>query len=134
MNTNKRIFFKSMAFAMILVMTMVGFVPRVEAGFIPNDQVYQGMDQKEYDRDLDTVRSALENKVITQRLSDLGYSADEIKDRMGQLSPDELHELASNIKNVDVAGDGVGFIVGVLIVVALVLLIFKLTDTTVTIS
>jgi hypothetical protein len=80
------------------------------------------------------VQQVLENRMVTKRLSELGYSQEEIKTRMSALSDEELHRVASSIKDIDVAGDGVGLVIGLLVIVALVALIFHFTDTRVTIS
>lgn len=124
-------FFKLTTLLLLTVMTVVGFTPRVEAGFIPNTQLYKSMDRGQ---DLDTVRQVLENRMITQRLQELGYSQEEIKSKLAQLTDEEVHRLATSIKDVDVAGDGVGFVIGVLIIVALVVLILTLADKRITIS
>jgi len=124
-------FYKLTALLLLSVMTVVGFVPRVEAGFIPNTTLSETMNRGQ---DLTTVRQALENKMITKRLQELGYSQEEIQDRMAKLSDEDLHRLATGIEDVDVAGDGIGFVIGVLIIIALVVLILNLADRRVTIS
>ncbi|WP_147822436.1 PA2779 family protein [Salidesulfovibrio onnuriiensis] len=124
-------FFKLTTLLLLCVMTVVGFTPRVEAGFVPNTTLSGQLDRGQ---DLDAVRQTLENKMVTKRLQELGYSQEEIKDRLAQLSDEDLHRLTTSIQDVDVAGDGIGFIIGVLIIVALVVLILNLADKRVTIS
>lgn len=122
--------FRLTAILLLAVMTIAGFVPRAEAGFIPSADAYA----MERGQNMDTVQQVLENRMVTKRLSELGYSQEEIKTRMSALSDEELHRVASSIKDIDVAGDGVGLVIGLLIIVALVALIFHFTDTRVTIS
>jgi hypothetical protein len=122
--------FRITAILLLAVMTIAGFVPRAEAGFIPSADAYA----QERGQNMETVQQVLENRMVTKRLSELGYSQEEIKTRMSALSDEELHRVASSIKDIDVAGDGVGLVIGLLVIVALVALIFHFTDTRVTIS
>ncbi len=122
--------FRFTAILLLAVMTVAGFVPRAQAGFIPSAAPHT----LERGKNMDSVQQVLENKMITKRLSELGYSQQEIKKRLSALSDKELHQIATSIQDVDVAGDGVGFVIGLLIIVALVALIFHFTDTRVTIS
>ena len=115
--------------AMLLAMLMftVGISTRVHAGLIPtaDSQV-----SAERSADMTTVRQALENKIVSERLEELGYSKAEINQRLAMLSDEELSKLASDIQNLDTAGDGMGFIIGVLVIAILVLVILELTGTT----
>ncbi len=127
----ERTWLRNIATLMVAVMLTVGFVPRVEAGFVSSMDAYTAADRS---ADLGSVRTALENKVVTQRLEDFGYSRAEIDTRLAALSDKELHTLASNIQDVDVAGGAIGFVIGVLLIVLLVIVILKLTDKTITVS
>ncbi|GFM36569.1 PA2779 family protein [Desulfovibrio psychrotolerans] len=111
-------------FIMVLIMTMLAFVPNVEASFVPTAQsssVEQGA------QDMTSVQNALENKMVTERLAALGYSRDEIDTRLGMLSDGELHSLASQLGSLDSGGSVLGLVVVILIIVTLGLVIYKLT-------
>jgi len=123
--------FKHICMLMVAVMLSIGFVPNVEANFISSTDAYTAADRS---ADLSGVRQTLENKVITQRLADFGYSPAEIDGRLAQLSDNELHTLASNIQDVDMAGGALGLVIGVLIIVILVIVILKITNKSVTVS
>jgi tetrahydromethanopterin S-methyltransferase subunit G len=112
-------------------MAIVGSLPRVEAGFVTSADIYSAMDRE---NDLSAVQSRLENKMVVKRLQEFGYSADEVQDRLAQLSGEEMHNLASQIGSIDVAGDGIGAVIGVLLIVLLVVVILKLTNKSITIS
>lgn len=109
---------------LIILISIISFVPRVEAAFIPS-----GESQNELmrDQDMQIIKKALENKVITQRLQDLGFSDQEIQDRMDQLSDQEVHNLATQIDSVN-QGGLLGLVIAVLVVVLLVVVILKLAD------
>ncbi len=123
--------FRSLAMGMAALMLVIGLVPRVEAGFVPTEQSRSFQTR---DSDLGTVQKALENKIVTERLADFGYSPDEVKAKLSLLSDDEVHSLASNIQDLQTGGDAFGIIIAILVVVLLVVLILKLSDKTVTIQ
>jgi tetrahydromethanopterin S-methyltransferase subunit G len=123
--------FKATAFFLVFIMAIVGSLPRVEAGFVTSADIYSAMDRE---NDLSAVQSRLENKMVVKRLQEFGYSADEVQDRLAQLSGEEMHNLASQIGSIDVAGDGIGAVIGVLLIVLLVVVILKLTNKSITIS
>ena len=119
--------------AMVLVVSvgLISLVPRVEAGFIPSEESFSNILRQ---KDMATVQKALQHKLIKQRLKALGYTEEEIKDRLDQLSDTELHNLASQMDTLTVAGDGLGVIIAILVIVLLVVLIIKLMDKTIVIS
>ena len=107
---------------LIILMSLISLVPRVEAAFIPSGESQTEMMR---DQDMQIIKKALENKLITQRLQDLGFSDQEIQDRMDQLSDQEVHNLAAQIDSVSQGGI-FGVVIAVLVIVLLVLVILKL--------
>ena len=75
--------------------------------------------------DAQTIQKTLESKVLRAKLHALGLSDAEIQARLSRLSDAQRHQLASQIRAVNPAGDG-GFVIGLLVVVVLVLLIIYL--------
>ena len=106
---------------MAVVMGIFGMVPQVQAGFVPSTQATPDRTQ-----DMATVQRVLENKLVVERLKDMGYTHNEIQDKLAQLSDQEVHQLASDIDALAPAGDALGFVIAVLVVVILVLVILKL--------
>jgi hypothetical protein len=76
--------------------------------------------------DTETIRTALEQKLVRQRLADLGFSADEISARLSELRC-LVHYFASKLDELKVGGDGLGILIAILVIVILVLLILHLT-------
>jgi hypothetical protein len=107
-------------------MFVIGIIPRLEAAFVPS----QGINTIPAGRssDLQTVQAMLENRLVRQRLLDLGYTSDEIKERLAQLTDQQLHAIAQKLDNLRVGQDGaLGVIIAVLVIVLLVILIINLT-------
>lgn len=69
--------------------------------------------------DMKRVQTALESKVVRERLRALGLTDKEIESRLGKLSDQQVHKLA---KDIDTLAAG-GFIEAVLVLVVLVLLV-----------
>jgi len=76
---------------------------------------------------IETIRQALEQEVVAQRLADYGLSPEEISAKLPTLSDEQLHQLASLS---DSLGEGgiLGAVITVLVIVLLVIVILKLTD------
>ena len=110
----------AMALAVLTAWASVG-VPRVQAMMVPSAVASETAAQARA-QDLTTVRTALENKMVRQRLVELGLSPAQIDARLGHLSDRQLHQVAMHIEKQNPAGDATG----ILVIVALVLLIIYL--------
>ena len=78
--------------------------------------------------DLQTVKKVLEQKIVQQRLQDIGLSQEDINARLDRLSDGQLHVMATQLNAVIPAGDSgtVWTIVGILLIVVLVILLATL--------
>ena len=110
----------------IVAVFVMGFVPKVYAGFSPSEVVVL----PEVDRsvDLEKIQKALETKMIKGRLEQLGFSADEIQSRLGQLNDQQIHELALQIDELKVGGNGGAVIILLLVAALVVVLVVWLTE------
>jgi len=82
-------------------------------------------------KDMDTMQRFLDNRVVSEKLSGLGYTKEEIAGKLNQLNNEELAFFASKAESLQKAGDPVGtmlgFILAMLLIVLLVVLILELT-------
>jgi len=115
---------RGIATMLVVVMGLVSLVPRVEASFVPSDQSASSISRQE---DMATIEKALEQKLVRERLKDLGYTEDEIKARLDQLSDAEVHSLASQLDSLMPAGSWEAAVVVILLVAILVVLILMWT-------
>lgn len=113
---------KQLAVLMVLIMGLLSLAPRAEAGFVAS-QALTARDQ-----DTSTVERVLQNKVVHQRLQELGYSDQEVRERLASLSDQEMNQLAGRIDTLAPAGDGFGLVIGLLIVAILVVVLLILAD------
>jgi hypothetical protein len=75
---------------------------------------------------IETIRQALEKEVVHQRLADYGLSQEEILAKLPTLSDAQLHQLAALSDDI-VAGDALGGVIAVLVIILLVVLILKVS-------
>jgi hypothetical protein len=83
-----------------------------------------------YDRaaDLATVQKTLESKELRQKLLDYGLTPEETEARITALSDEQLHQLSANLDSVQAGGDGISFLLGLVIIALLVVLIIYLLE------
>jgi len=78
--------------------------------------------------DLAKVQTFLENRVVAQKLIDYGVSPEEAAAKVQAMSAQELHRLASLTDRAAEGADGLGFLIGVAILIILILVILKLMN------
>jgi hypothetical protein len=78
-----------------------------------------------------SIQKTLETEVIRQRLVDLGLSSEEVLAKLGTLTDEQVHQLASRIEAVQAGGRGGGIDATTLIIILLlVVLILLLVENT----
>ena len=110
---------------LVCAMFVIGIAPRLEAAFSPSETL--ALSPAARAADSETIRVVLEQKLVRQRLADLGFSAEEITARLSQLSDEQVHYFASRLDELRAGGDGLGLVIGILVIVALVIVILQLT-------
>lgn len=118
-------FMRLVSWYLVFAMFIIGIAPKVEAGFVPSEFIAL----KEVDRkaDMEKVQRFLEMKIVKDRLERLGFTHEEIDSRLSQLSDQQLHQMAQQIDELKVGADGIGVVIGLLVIVILVILILQLT-------
>jgi len=111
---------KYVACYLVVAMFIIGITPRVYAGFSPSEAI--SLLPSDRSSDLDKVRKVLELKMVRERLKEFGFTPDEIEKRLTQLNDEQLHQLALQLDEVKVGGDG-WVVLGILIVLAAIAVI-----------
>jgi hypothetical protein len=75
---------------------------------------------------LGRIQTALESKIVQQKLMDYGLSPEETMARVNRLSNEQINQLATNMDSLQAGGDGGGFIIGLLVVAILVVVLVYL--------
>jgi hypothetical protein len=115
---------KCVASCLALVMFMIGIAPRVDAGLVPSEIIMHS--QIDRTEDLYKVQKVLELKMVKQRLEALGLKEGEIQKRLGQLSDEQIHNIALNLEQLR-AGGQLEIIIALLVIAILVVLLIQLT-------
>lgn len=89
---------RGIAVSTMVVLLCVSTVIPCVAGFVSNIKI-----QGSRANDMYTVQRTLENKLVSERLKDLGYSEQEVAIRLSRLTDDELHHASQQL---DALGNG----------------------------
>jgi hypothetical protein len=73
--------------------------------------------------DMQQVQHVLESKVVAQRLAEVGLSEDEIQTRLGALTDEQLHSVASQLDGLQPGGD---VLITLLIIIGAVVLVLAI--------
>ena len=118
-------FMRQVSWYLVVAMFVIGIAPRVDASFSPSGVI--ALPQADRAQDLNKIQQVLENKLIAKRLADLGFSQKEINSRLSQMNDQQIHRIAQKLGSLKVGGDGVEFVIALLVVVVLVILILQMT-------
>ncbi len=76
--------------------------------------------------DLAELRQAMEVRVVKERLGQLGLTPTEAEAKLASLTPDEIHQLAGRVQEIQAGGDGAELLAVVLLAILLFILIMEL--------
>jgi len=121
----KRFFCKGIAWYLVVAMFVIGITPRVYAGFVPSEGLVLAPGER--GADLGRIQKFPEMKMVRERLKDLGFTSEEIQGKLKDLNDQQLHQMAMKVDELKVAGDGVGIVLGLIIIALLVVVIIYLS-------
>ncbi len=116
---------KQLSWYLIVAMFIIGITSKVEAGIAPSEVI--AMSQVDRAADLGKIQKVLEMKMVRERLEKLGFAQDEIQTKLSSLSDQQMHNLALQIDEIKVGGDGLGIVIALLVIAILVVLLIQLT-------
>lgn len=116
---------KQVAWYLVFAMFIIGIAPKAEAGFSPSEVM--ALSKADRAADLDKIQQVLETKMIAERLEKLGFTQEEINGKLSQMNDRQVHQLALQLDDLKVGGDGLGVIIALLVIAILVVLLLQLT-------
>ncbi|HXZ35432.1 MAG TPA: PA2779 family protein [Thermodesulfobacteriota bacterium] len=116
---------KTLVWYLVGAMFVIGVTPKCFAGFSPSEVM--ALSQTERPQDLLKLQKFLETKMVRERLMDLGFIPEEVQMKLGNLSDQQIHQMALHLDEMKVAGDGVGIFIAVFLIAVLVVLIIYAT-------
>ena len=113
---------KPVALYMAFAFFLIASIPQNSWAYLVDSQ---GLNYSR-EADINKIQRVLESKMVSQRLSELGLSMDEINSKLQQLNDADIHQFASQLDSL-MPGGILEFIIGVLVIVILVLVILQIT-------
>jgi hypothetical protein len=110
----KKTFMKYVIWYLVVAMFVIGITPKVYAGFSPSEVV--GVPQIDRGSDLGKIQKAIETKMVSERLKQIGLTPDEVRLRLSQLGDQQIHQLAQRLDELKVGGDAGWVLLGLVIV------------------
>lgn len=122
--------FRKPNLALLIALIMAFFVTSPATAAMVQSRIssQQADHERMQSKDLETIQSALENKLVQEKLGAYGLTQEEIKAKLQSMTDQQRHLLAQASEKVLAGGDGVSAVIGVLIIVLLVIIILKLLD------
>jgi hypothetical protein len=118
-----------LAVALLAISTFTG---PVEAMFVPvapqGDSIGATAMSAGRAADLAKIQTALESKIIRQKLMDYGLSPEETMARVSKLSDEQINQLATHTDSLQAGGDAGGLLVGLVILALLIVLLVYLVQ------
>ena len=115
---------KALCCYLAVALLVIGIAEKSYGGFSPSEVM--NLSPLERAVDLKKIQAALETKVVSEKLTQLGFNKDEIQSRLDQLSDQQLHKVALKVDQLKTGGDAGGFIIAVLVIAILVVLFIYL--------
>ena len=139
MNTMLKTFYaKPLAiYLAVALLAITTFVGPAEAMFVPSAPNQNAADpaasSAERAADLAKIQTALESKIVQQKLMDYGLSPEETMARVNKLSDVQINQLATHTDSLQAGGDPVDLVIGLLIVAILVVVLIYLLQGRITV-
>ncbi len=118
-------FRKHIIWCLVAAMFILGITPGVDAGIVPSELI--ALSNVDREAAIEKIQKILETKMIRERLENFGLTQDEIQTRLSQFSNQQIHQLALQIDDLKVGGDGADVIIALLLIAVLVVLLLQLT-------
>lgn len=109
---------------LLFILAVLLAVPSFAAPMPSKTAANQSIESRQ--ADLAVVRDVVANEQVAKVLADRGYTPDQVNAKIAQLSPQDLHQLAQNIDQLQAAGltkqewvwIGIGALAALIIIVA----------------
>lgn len=117
---------KRFSLATVLVLVFAVAAMPAFAGPVPSKTAAnQSLDSR--DADLALIRNVAANDQVAKVLAEHGFTQQQVNDRLAQLSPQDVHQLAQNLDQIQAAGltqqewiwIGIGALAALILVIAL---------------
>lgn len=117
---------KRLCWTVLIAYCLFALIPSNAEAFLAQSRLSSGEMISERAAHIASIQSALEYKVVAQRLTDYGLTQEEVAAKLESMSDQQLHQLAA--LSGDVGGGVIDAVIGVLLIILLVVVILKVSD------
>lgn len=117
---------KSAPISIIMIIFVLNLITPIQPAFAALIGTDTYLEKEQIDNAREKVNVFLSKQKATQMMIQQGVNPDEVRNRMANLSDQEIMKISKQIDNLPAGGDGVSLVISVLIIVLLVLVIMKL--------
>jgi hypothetical protein len=117
---------KSAPISIIMIIFVLNLITPIQPAFAALIGTDTYLEKEQIDNAREKVNVFLSKQKVTQMMIQQGVNPDEVRNRMANLSDQEIMKISKQIDNLPAGGDGVSLVISVLIIVLLVLVIMKL--------
>ena len=117
---------KSTPISIVMIIFVLNLITPIQPAFAALIGTDTYVEKEQVDNAREKVNVFLSKQKITQVMIQQGVNPEEVRNRMANLSDQEIMKISKQIDNLPAGGDGVSLVISVLIIVLLVLVIMRL--------
>jgi len=121
------VFTPVMIWTLVITTFVIGWFPPEGSAMLAPATTSGAISDPGRAEDLQSIQRVLENKLVQQRLADLGLTPEEINAKLSGLSDAQLHQMAAQIDALMPGGE-LGLIIALLVIAILVVIFIYLLD------
>jgi hypothetical protein len=117
---------KSAPISIVMILFILNLITPIQPAFAALIGTDTYLEKGQIDSARDKVTAFLSKKKVALVMMQQGVNPEEVRNRIANLSDQEIMKISEQLDNLPAGGDGTGFLISVLIIVILVLVILKL--------
>jgi hypothetical protein len=121
------VFTPVMIWTLVVTTFVIGWFPQEGSTMLAPATTSGAISDPGRAEDLQSIQRVLENKLVQQRLEDLGLTPEEVNAKLDRLSDAQLHQMASQMDAL-MPGGVLGLIIALLVIAILVVIFIYLLD------
>ncbi|HSQ83228.1 MAG TPA: PA2779 family protein [Desulfobacterales bacterium] len=117
---------KSAPISILMIIFIVNLITPIQPALAALIDTHTYLEKQQIDNARDKVSAFLSKEKVIQVMTQQGINPEEVRSRLANLSDQEVMKISEQIENLPAGGNALGFVIGILIVVLLILVIMKL--------
>lgn len=117
---------KSTPISIVMIIFVLNLITPIQPAFAALIGTDTYVEKEQIDNAREIVNVFLSKQKVTKVMIQQGVNPEEVRNRIANLSDQEIIKISKQIDNLPAGGGGVGLVISVLVIVVLVLVIMKL--------